>query len=214
MYGLIQRFYDPLQGKVLVGVERMDLKDINIRWWRSQIGYVGQEPILFNTTVRQNVLYGAADDVDVDHVGACSVDPEDRLSSFYQLLSFIFEEHGHGWETEVGPKGGRLSGGQKQRVAICRALIKNPAILLLDEATSALDNATEHIVSKALESARDGRTSFSIAHRLSTVEDCDIILVSAEGRIVEKGTDAELMIKGGAYMKLQEAQGKESFCCA
>jgi len=207
MYAIIQRFYDPQQGEVLVGRQKMNLADLNLRWWRAQIGFVGQEPILFNTTVRQNVLYGAAPDG--PEVPQAQLDKCSEMAN----LGFIFEKNGQGWDTEVGPKGSRLSGGQKQRVAICRALLKNPPILLLDEATSALDNHSERIVSRALEAAREGRTSFSIAHRLSTVEECDLILVSADGKIVEKGRDAELMVKGGIYMKLQEAQGKDTYCC-
>merc|ERR1719424_1317274 len=136
---LIQRFYDPQEGQVLVGAERMNLVDLHIRWWRSQLGYVGQEPVLFNTSVRQNVIYGARDGEEV------SQELLDKCLAISNL-GFIFENNGSGWETEVGPKGSRLSGGQKQRVAICRALVKNPPVLLLDEATSALDVKSEGVV--------------------------------------------------------------------
>jgi len=207
IYALIQRFYDPLNGQVLVGPQKLDLKLINIRYWRGVIGFVGQEPVLFNTTVRQNIVYGARENTEVT---------QDMLDKSVEVanLGFIFEKNGAGFETEVGPKGSRLSGGQKQRVAIARAFIRDPQILLLDEATSALDLASEHIVSEALEKTRIGRTSFSIAHRLSTVEDCDIIFVAGEGLILEQGSDAELMTKQGLYTKLQSLQGRDNMCCA
>lgn len=123
-------------------------------------------------------------------------------------LGFLFGPSRSGWDTEVGPRGSRLSGGQKQRVAICRALIRNPAIMLLDEATSALDSQSEVVVQAALEAARKGRTSIAIAHRLSTVKDCDMILVAGEGTILEQGTHQELMDKGGVYYKLSSSSTK------
>merc|ERR1719443_2902702 len=175
---MIQRFYDPQQGQILIGADRLALDSVNIRWWRRQVGFVGQEPILFNCSVLENVQYGLeeGETVSMQRLEECK-----RMAH----LSFIDHQKAQGWDTVVGPRGSRLSGGQKQRVAICRALVRNPPLLLLDEATSALDNTSEKIVSKALEAARGGRTSFSIAHRLSTVEECDLILVTAEGRIVE-----------------------------
>jgi len=194
--GLIQRFYDPVQGNVLIGPSKMALSKLNIRWWRKQIGFVGQEPILFDTTVRKNVLYGEDEEsITEDWLESCK-----KMSH----LSFIDSSKGQGWQTEVGPRGSRLSGGQKQRVAICRALLRNPPLLLLDEATSALDTASEKVVQQALESARVGRTSIAIAHRLSTISDCDVILVAAEGVILEHGTHHELMEKHGVYYKLQK----------
>jgi ABC-type multidrug transport system fused ATPase/permease subunit len=207
IYGILQRFYDPLEGQCLVGTQRLDLRLVNIRYWRQVIGFVGQEPTLFNTTVRQNITYGAAEGQEVTQA---------MLDECLQVanLGFLFEKNGAGFDTEVGPKGSRLSGGQKQRVAIARGFIRNPKILLLDEATSALDNTSEKIVSEALERTRQGRTSFSSAHRLSTVEDCDVILVAGEGIILERGSDAELMQKAGIYNKLQALQGKDSVCCA
>eukprot|EP00439_Symbiodinium_sp_Y106_P024056 s2066_g2.t3 len=193
---LIQRFYDPQEGSVLIGKEMVALNTVNIRWWRRQIGFVGQEPVLFNTTVRSNIMYGLSDDESVseEYIRKC----EGMCN-----LGFLYKNGNKGLETEVGPRGGRLSGGQKQRVAICRALIRNPPVMLLDEATSALDTQSEAIVQKALEAAREGRTSFAIAHRLSTVQGCDIILVNADGRVVESGNHAQLMQQKGVYYKLQ-----------
>jgi len=193
---LIQRFYDPVEGEVLVGKSKTPLNKVNIRWWRKQIGFVGQEPILFNTTVRANVTYGfeEGETVSEEWLERCK-----KMSN----LSFIDSAKGQGWNTSVGPRGSRLSGGQKQRVAICRALARDPPVLLLDEATSALDTASEKVVQQALEAARVGRTSFAIAHRLSTISDCDVILVCAEGIILEKGNHAQLMEMHGVYYKLQ-----------
>eukprot|EP00930_Biecheleria_cincta_P042445 TRINITY_DN29208_c0_g1_i1.p1 TRINITY_DN29208_c0_g1~~TRINITY_DN29208_c0_g1_i1.p1 ORF type:complete len:1315 (-),score=229.41 TRINITY_DN29208_c0_g1_i1:121-3717(-) len=198
---MLQRFYDPQSGDVLVGNERKPLASLNIRWWRRQLGFVGQEPVLFNTTVRENILYGLDDNEKVsnEHLEACQ-----KMAN----LGFLFKGGNKGLETQVGPRGGRLSGGQKQRVAICRALIRDPKVLLLDEATSALDTQSELIVQTALQKAMQGRTSFAIAHRLSTVSGSDVIIVVAEGSVVEKGTHSELMDLGGVYAKLQQQSRK------
>mmetsp|Transcript_104268 Transcript_104268/g.185314 ORF Transcript_104268/g.185314 Transcript_104268/m.185314 type:complete len:1286 (-) Transcript_104268:252-4109(-) len=198
---LIQRFYDPQMGSVFIGHDRISLRDTNIRWWRKQIGFVGQEPILFNTTVLENVKYGLEDDEEIssEHLEKCK-----QMAN----LNFLDSNRTQGWQTQVGPRGGRLSGGQKQRVAICRALLRNPAVLLLDEATSALDSQSEHLVQAALEAARKDRTSIAIAHRLSTIQDCDVIIVVAEGRVVESGTHEELLNLRGVYFKLQLGQKK------
>jgi ABC-type multidrug transport system fused ATPase/permease subunit len=198
---LLQRFYDPVQGRVLVGQSGIPLADLNIRWWRQQIGFVGQEPILFNTTVRENVVYGLTEGESIS---------EQRLTECKDManLSFIDSSMGQGWDMPVGPRGSRLSGGQKQRVAICRALVRDPPILLLDEATSALDAANEAVVQTALEKAREGRTSIAIAHRLSTIADCDVILVAAEGAIAEFGSHSDLMERRGVYYKLQCEQNR------
>ncbi|CAJ1359168.1 unnamed protein product, partial [Effrenium voratum] len=160
---LIQRFYDPQTGKILIGSQQKSLDSLNIRWWRKQIGFVGQEPILFNTSVRNNILYGLDENETVteEYIKKC-----EKMCN----LGFLYKNQNQGLATEVGPRGSRLSGGQKQRVAICRALIRDPKVMLLDEATSALDTQSEAIVQKALEAAREGRTSFAIAHRLSTVQ--------------------------------------------
>mmetsp|Transcript_7569 Transcript_7569/g.16469 ORF Transcript_7569/g.16469 Transcript_7569/m.16469 type:complete len:1107 (+) Transcript_7569:1-3321(+) len=192
---LLQRFYDPVQGNIFIGAAQLPLREVDIIWWRKQLGYVGQEPVLFNTTVRANVLYGMERAVENDHLEKCW-----KMAN----LDFLSSSGSNGWETQVGPRGSQLSGGQKQRVAICRALLRNPAVLLLDEATSALDSQSERVVQEALEKARLNRTSFTIAHRLSTIVDCDIILVVAEGIVKETGTHTELISQGGIYAKLQK----------
>jgi len=193
---MIQRFYDPVSGSVLIGQSGKPLSSLNIRWWRKQVGFVGQEPILFDASVLDNVLYGLeeGETASPEHLENCK-----KMAN----LNFIDNHKAQGWETQVGPRGGRLSGGQKQRVAICRALVRNPPILLLDEATSALDSQSERLVQKALEAAKQGRTSMAIAHRLSTIEDCDVILVVSEGQVAEVGTHSQLMEQKGVYYKLQ-----------
>jgi len=191
---LLQRFYDPQEGHIYIGTQRRPLQSLNIRWWRKQIGFVGQEPILFNSTVRENILYGMEEVVSEDHIKMC----EEMCN-----LGFLYKDGNAGLNTEVGPRGGRLSGGQKQRVAICRALLRDPKVLLLDEATSALDSQSEAVVQEALEAALLGRTSFAIAHRLTTIQGCDMILVNADGRVVESGTHGELMALKGVYYQLQ-----------
>eukprot|EP00403_Amphidinium_massartii_P018274 CAMPEP_0178429642 /NCGR_PEP_ID=MMETSP0689_2-20121128/30907_1 /TAXON_ID=160604 /ORGANISM="Amphidinium massartii, Strain CS-259" /LENGTH=1274 /DNA_ID=CAMNT_0020051469 /DNA_START=66 /DNA_END=3890 /DNA_ORIENTATION=- len=198
---LIQRFYDPETGSVLIGPSKEKLSGVNIRWWRRQLGFVGQEPILFNTTVRANITYGMDDGEEVS---------EEWFEKCAKMANLAFlDKEPKKYETEVGPRGSRLSGGQKQRVAICRALIRNPPVLLFDEATSALDTQSEQVVQRALETAREGRTSFSIAHRLSTIADCNVIVVVSAGVMVEKGTHEELMAMGGVYQKLVTASAQK-----
>eukprot|EP00930_Biecheleria_cincta_P069207 TRINITY_DN56980_c0_g1_i1.p1 TRINITY_DN56980_c0_g1~~TRINITY_DN56980_c0_g1_i1.p1 ORF type:complete len:1319 (+),score=303.48 TRINITY_DN56980_c0_g1_i1:81-4037(+) len=191
---LLQRFYDPQLGSVMIGRSRTTLSQIDIQWWRKQVGFVGQEPILFNSSVLENVTYGLEEGVLPEHLEKCKA---------MANLGFLDAGNAQGWATQVGSRGGRLSGGQKQRVAICRALVRNPPVLLLDEATSALDSQSEQLVKRALEAARQGRTSIAIAHRLSTIQDCDAIIVIAEGKVVETGKHSELLKLKGVYYKLQ-----------
>ena len=167
------------------------MKEMNVSALRGVMGYVGQEPVLFDCSMRDNVLYGncGADDTSLESVKTQA------------KLDFVRDDNVH-WDTVLGPKGGLLSGGQKQRTAIARALIRNPKILLLDEATSALDSASEQVVQKAIDAATVGRTTFVIAHRLSTIRDSDLILVIAEGQVKESGTHEELMTKQGLYHQL------------
>ncbi|KAJ3036334.1 Multidrug resistance protein 1 [Rhizophlyctis rosea] len=194
--GLVQRFYDPIQGSV--SLDGKDLKELNVKWLRQQIGVVGQEPVLFNMSIKQNILLGATskDVSEKDVIEACK---QANCHSFISNLP-------HGYDTMVGEHGGMLSGGQKQRIAIARALIKNPQILLLDEATSALDTASERIVQRALDAAAQNRTTIVVAHRLSTIKNADLIVVMDKGEIVEKGTHDELIALGGVYHQLVEKQ--------
>ncbi|KAG2071587.1 P-loop containing nucleoside triphosphate hydrolase protein [Suillus decipiens] len=201
---LTERFYDPLSGSVKL--DGTDLRELNIKWLRSQIGLVSQEPVLFATTIRANVAYGligtpyedASDEEKFQLIKAACI--KSNADSFVSHLP-------QGYDTMVGERGFLLSGGQKQRVAIARAIVSDPRILLLDEATSALDTRSEGIVQDALDKAAAGRTTITIAHRLSTIKDADCILVMGEGLVLERGTHAELLTnENGAYFRLVTAQ--------
>jgi ATP-binding cassette, subfamily B (MDR/TAP), member 1 len=194
---MIERFYDPLKGKVTL--DGSDIKELNVPHLRKLIGYVGQEPTLFATTILGNIKYGKPDaTVKEVEAAARSANAHDFIVSFPD-----------GYLTQVGDKGAQLSGGQKQRIAIARVLIANPSILLLDEATSALDSESEMVVQDALDNvvAESKRTTIVIAHRLSTIKNADSIAVISDGQVVEQGTHDDLMGKsGGHYRSLMEKQ--------
>lgn len=192
---LIQRFYDPQEGGVYLGGH--DIKTLNVKFLRDMIGVVSQEPILFETTIIENIRYGRLDVTDAEIKQAA------KQANAYDFIQNLPKQ----WDTEVGEGGATLSGGQKQRVAIARALVRNPKILLLDEATSALDTESESIVQAALEKASEGRTTIVIAHRLSTIRSADKIFGFAGGRIVEEGTHKSLLeIENGVYANLCNMQ--------
>ncbi|MEE6466379.1 hypothetical protein FKM82_006927 [Ascaphus truei] len=193
---LLQRFYDPVHGEVLF--DDIDAKSLNIQWLRSQIGIVSQEPVLFDCSIAENIAYG-------DNTRTVPMDEIQRAAQAANIHSFI-EELPEKYNTPVGGKGTQLSGGQKQRVAIARALVRAPKILLLDEATSALDNESEKVVQQALDQARRGRTCIVIAHRLSTVQNADMIVVMKNGKIIEHGSHQQLLSNRGAYFNLVNAQ--------
>ncbi|KAG6520211.1 hypothetical protein ZIOFF_017249 [Zingiber officinale] len=192
--GLLERFYDPLKGTVKI--DGKDIKSYNLRSLRRHIGLVGQEPTLFSGTIRENIAYGA------DAATQAEIEEAARAANAHDFISGLKD----GYETYCGDRGTQLSGGQKQRVAIARAILKNPAILLLDEATSALDGQSEKLVQEALERMMVGRTSVVVAHRLSTIRNCDLIAVLDQGVVVEKGTHASLLAKGRAYYNLVSLQ--------
>ncbi|KAJ1961471.1 hypothetical protein IWQ62_003855, partial [Dispira parvispora] len=196
---LLERFYDPLEGDIFL--DGVNLRDLNVRFLRSQIGFVSQEPVLFGSTVRQNILWGALEDQD-GKVTEAQLKQASIDANAYDFISRLPQ----GFESLVGEKGSLLSGGQKQRVAIARAIIRNPHILLLDEATSALDTKSERLVQDALDRASQNRTTIVIAHRLSTIRDADKIVVMSNGEIVEVGTHNSLLAKGGAYAQLVQSQ--------
>uniref|UniRef100_A0A3B4ZEH0 ATP binding cassette subfamily B member 11 n=1 Tax=Stegastes partitus TaxID=144197 RepID=A0A3B4ZEH0_9TELE len=195
---LIQRFYDPKEG--MVTLDGHDIRTLNIRWLRSLIGIVEQEPVLFATTIAENIRYGRPGVTMEDIIQATK---EANAYSFIMDLPQQFD-------TLVGDGGGQMSGGQKQRIAIARALIRNPRILLLDMATSALDNESEAIVQAALDNVRTGRTTISIAHRLSTIRNADVIIGFEHGQAVERGTHSELLEKQGVYFTLVTLQNQGS----
>lgn len=190
---LLTRFYEPASGRILL--DGVPLAGISKEWLRDQLGYVTQESFLFNTTLRENLLLAKHDATDEELWAALEAS---------NAAGFV-REASDGLDTIAGERGTRFSGGEKQRLSIARALLKNPPLLLLDEATSALDNETERLVQQALANLRADRTSFVIAHRLSTVRQADRICVLDQGRLVESGTHDELLAKGGAYARLCEA---------
>jgi ATP-binding cassette, subfamily B, bacterial MsbA len=197
LVSLIPRFYEVSSGAVLIDGE--DVRDLQLKDLREAIGMVPQETVLFGGTIRENIAYGRLDAKDEEiEAAAQAANADDFIKEFPDA-----------YETIVGERGVKLSGGQRQRVAIARALLKNPAILILDEATSSLDSESERLVQEALEKLMQGRTTFVIAHRLSTVRRADRIVVLNEGLIVEEGTHIELLANGGLYKQLYEIQFRE-----
>lgn len=191
---LIPRYYDVQEGEVFI--DGINVKDLGIHDLRQLIGNVNQEAILFNDSFYGNITFG------VDSATREQVEQAAHIANAHE---FIMQTE-HGYDTNIGDRGGRLSGGQRQRVSIARAILKNPPILILDEATSALDTESERLVQDALERLMKTRTTVAIAHRLSTIKNADEICVLHEGEIVERGTHEELLEKGGYYRKLHEMQ--------
>jgi ABC-type multidrug transport system fused ATPase/permease subunit len=193
---MLLRFYDPTNGRILL--DGNDYKNLNLRWLRAQVGFVEQEPVLFDRPIWENIAYGSAkgEPLKSIHEAAKSANAH----------NFVCELQ-DGYDTHPGERAARISGGQKQRIAIARAVIRNPKVLLLDEATSALDSENEHIVQEALDSLMVGKTTFIIAHRLSTVVRATNILVLDKGRIIEQGTHSELVgNEGSKYSSFMQHQ--------
>ncbi|XP_016941168.4 multidrug resistance protein homolog 49 isoform X1 [Drosophila suzukii] len=187
---LVQRFYDPEAGSVKL--DGRDLRTLNVGWLRSQIGVVGQEPVLFATTIGENIRYGRPSATQAD------IEKAARAANCHDFISRLPK----GYDTQVGEKGAQISGGQKQRIAIARALVRQPQVLLLDEATSALDPTSEKRVQSALELASQGPTTLVVAHRLSTITNADKIVFLKDGVVAEQGTHEELMERRGLYCDL------------
>ncbi len=187
---LIPRFYEANSGRILI--DGKDIKDVTLNSLRDNIGVVQQDVYLFSGSVRENIAYGKTDATDEEIIEAA------RLAGAHDFISALPD----GYETYVGERGVKLSGGQKQRISIARLFLKNPPILILDEATSALDNESEKLVQESLEKLAKGRTTFTIAHRLTTIRNADRILVLTENGIEESGTHADLIEKGGIYSEL------------
>ena len=186
---LLQRFYDPEMGSIQVGEH--DLRDLNVAWWRKQLGMVGQEPVLFDLSLEENVKYGSPEATAEEVIEAA------RAANMDYIFSGAVQ-----WTDRVGLRGEKLSGGQKQRCAIARALLRKPQFLLLDEATSALDSTSERLVQQAMQEARVGKTTITVAHRLSTIQNSDKIFVLSAGKLVESGTYQELINMDGNFAKL------------
>ncbi|MDD4797839.1 MAG: ABC transporter ATP-binding protein, partial [Eubacteriales bacterium] len=194
---LIPRFYDVLDGEVLV--DGHNVKDVTLRSLRAAIGSVQQDVFLFTGTIRENILYGNVHATDEDVVQAA------KQANIHDFILSCPD----GYETYIGEKGVRLSGGQKQRLSIARAFLKNPPILILDEATSALDNETEQKVQKSLYALSHGRTTLVIAHRLSTIRNADEIVVLTDEGVTERGTHDDLYALDGIYTRLYNAQFRD-----
>jgi len=187
---LIPRFYEVSSGKILV--DGKDIREVTLHSLRSCIGVVAQDVYLFSGSVRENIAYGKVDATDEEIEAAA------RMAGAHEFIFTLPD----GYNTYVGERGVKLSGGQKQRISIARLFLKNPPILILDEATSALDNESERLVQQSLEKLAEGRTTFTIAHRLTTIRNADRILVLTENGIEESGTHQELIAKGGIYSEL------------
>lgn len=194
---LIPRFYDVQDGSVLI--DGYDVRRVQMKSLRTQIGIVPQETLLFSGSIRDNIRYGRLDADDAEIEAAA------RMANAHEFICQLPE----GYDTPIGERGVRLSGGQRQRIAIARAILKNPRILILDEATSSLDSVSERLVQEALERLMVGRTSIIIAHRLSTVQRADRIAVIVAGELMEIGTHRELLARGGIYARLYELQFRD-----
>jgi ATP-binding cassette subfamily B protein len=191
---LIPRFYDPTAGRILI--DDVDIRGVTLHSLRSQIGVVLQETTLFAASIRENIAFGCA---------AASEEQIEAAARAAQAHDFIMESP-QGYDTHVGERGVTLSGGQKQRLAIARALLLNPRVLILDDATASVDSETEYLIQTAFETLMEGRTTFVIAHRLSTVRKADLILVLDDGRIAAQGTHQTLMATSALYREIYTQQ--------
>jgi ATP-binding cassette, subfamily B, bacterial MsbA len=194
LVGLVPRFYDATSGTVLV--DGIDVRDCNLRDLRDNVALVSQDVVLFNDSIRNNIAFGA------ENADPQLVEKAARIAYVDEFAAELPQK----LDTQVGDRGALLSGGQRQRIAIARALVKNAPILILDEAMSALDNESERRIQEALVELMRDRTTLVIAHRLTTIEHADEIVVMEDGHIVERGTHAELVAREGAYASLKRAE--------
>ena len=198
---LLERLYDPVEGQILI--DGIDIKEFNMEYLRNLIGYVQQEPVLFNKSIKENLIFGR--EKVIQELGNIDELMEKACEEAY-IKDFILKNPDK-YDYVVGVKGNKLSGGQKQRIAIARAILTKPKILILDEATSALDNQSEKEVQEALDNiSKSYVTTLIIAHRLSTIKNADIIYALKSGQVVEKGTHQELLEKNGYYANLVKSQ--------
>ncbi|MEO8092629.1 MAG: ABC transporter ATP-binding protein [bacterium] len=197
LMSLLTRFYDPHSGRITI--DGVDVRRLKLSSLREQISVVLQEPLLFSGTIEENILYGKLDGSHEQVVEAT------KAANAHDFVSRLPD----GYETQLGERGAQLSGGERQRICVARAFLKDAPILVLDEPTSSIDSRTENVILDALDDLMEGRTSFMVAHRLSTVRHADQILVVDHGRIIERGTHEGLLDQDGLYAQLYEAQGRE-----
>ena len=194
MLSLLPRFYDPFRGRILL--DGADIRDLTLDSLRAQISVVLQEPLLFSGTIRENIHYGRLEATEDEVIEAA------RAANVHDFVTALPK----GYETELGERGATLSGGERQRISVARAFLKDAPVLILDEPTSSIDSKTEAVILEALERLMEGRTTFMVAHRLSTIAQTDLTLVVNHGEIVEQGTHDELIGLGGLYRQLHDAQ--------
>jgi ATP-binding cassette, subfamily B, bacterial len=198
LVSLLPRFYDPHEGRILL--DGRDVKSLTLRSLRGQISIVLQEPLLFSGTIAENIRYGRLD-ATMDEIVAAA-----KAANAHEFVVAL----PHGYETVLGERGAQLSGGERQRISVARAFLKNAPILILDEPTSSIDSRTEAVILDALDRLMVGRTTFIVAHRLSTLRNVSKILVMDQGRIVEQGTHDELLTRDGLYRQLHDVQTGQS----
>jgi ATP-binding cassette subfamily B protein/subfamily B ATP-binding cassette protein MsbA len=195
---LVARFHDPTKGRILLN--GIDLRDLRLATYRDLLAIVQQDVFLFDGSVRDNIAYGRYDATEEAVVDAA------RRANAYEFIVKLPE----GFETTIGERGVKLSGGQQQRLAIARAILADPQILILDEATSNLDTESEQLIQASMATLLAGRTTFVIAHRLSTVRRADLILLLEDGRVIERGTHESLMAERGVYYEMVMRQMEQS----
>ena len=198
LINLLMRYYDNYEGQILV--DGQDIKEIDMEFYRAQMGYVQQEPMMFHDTIYNNIAYGNSN-IQVEEVINAS-----KIANAHNFIIKLPDSY----DTVLGERGTGLSGGERQRVSIARAVLKNPSIMIFDEATAAVDSETELLIQEAIERLIKGRTTLMIAHRLSTLRNANKILVVDEGQIIESGSPEELLKKKGKYYKLIEIQTMSS----
>jgi ABC-type multidrug transport system fused ATPase/permease subunit len=194
LVSLISRFYDPQQGRILI--DGLDVRDVSLSSLRSQVSFVFQETYLFSDTTAGNIAYGRPNITDGEIEAA---------ARFAQAHEFI-EELSSGYQTMLGERGSSLSGGQKQRLAIARAILTNPRVLILDDATASIDPETEDLIRRGMRVVMHGRTTFVIAHRISTVKQANVVIVVENGRITQMGSHDQLMAEEGHYREIAAVQ--------
>jgi ATP-binding cassette subfamily B protein/subfamily B ATP-binding cassette protein MsbA len=198
LVSLLPRFYDVNQGRILL--DGVDIRDVSLKELRDQISLVLQEPLLFSDTIAENIRYGRLE-ASMDEIVEAA-----KAANAHDFIMKLPDEY----DTMLGERGAAISGGERQRVSLARAFLKNAPILILDEPTSSVDSRTEAVILDALDRLMIGRTTFMIAHRLSTLHDASMILVLDQGRLVEQGTREELLAAGGLFQQLYEAQNMRS----